>query len=100
MRIAVVAPSNPITAEVAEAVTALAAAAHPEVELHFHPQCFLVHNHFAGTDTERADAFVEVANDPSIDAVWFARGGYGSCRIAEAALARLGPAARDKIYIG
>ena len=45
-------------------------------------------------------ALVEVANDPAFDAIWFARGGYGSCRIAEAALARLGPAARDKAWLG
>ena len=38
--------------------------------------------------------------DPSIDAVWFARGGYGSNRIAEAALADLPDAARDKLYLG
>ena len=31
----------------------------------------------------------EVMADPSVDAVWFARGGYGSNRIAEAALADL-----------
>ena len=59
----------------------------PEVELYFHPQCFLTHNHFAGTDAERAAALVEVANDPGFGAIWFARGGYGACRVAEAALA-------------
>ena len=59
----------------------------PELEIVFHPQCFLTHNHFAGTDAERAAAFVEYANDPAFDAVWFARGGYGSCRIAEEAIA-------------
>lgn len=100
MRIAIVAPSTPITPEVADEVTALAEATHPEAELLFHPQCFLSHGHFAGTDAARADALVEVANDPAFDAVWFARGGYGSCRIAEDAIARLELAARDKIYLG
>ncbi len=38
--------------------------------------------------------------DPSVDAVWFARGGYGSNRIAEAALADLPEAARTKTYLG
>ena len=38
--------------------------------------------------------------DPAIDAVWFARGGYGSNRIAEAALADLPAAARTKTYMG
>jgi muramoyltetrapeptide carboxypeptidase len=100
MRIGVVAPSTPIDKEAAERVAALASALFPEVELVFHPQCFLSHNHFAGPDAARADAFVEVANDASVDALWFARGGYGSCRIAEEVLARLGSAAADKIYLG
>ena len=100
MRIGVVAPSTRITPEAAERVAALARARFPEAELHFHPQCFLAHNHFAGPDSARADAFVEVANDASVDALWFARGGYGSCRIAEEVLGRLEARARDKIYLG
>ena len=94
MRICVVAPSTPIREEDAARVTALAAVRFPEALLDFHPQCFLAHNHFAGTDRQRADAFLEAANDPGVDAVWFARGGYGSCRIAEEVLAGLGDAAR------
>jgi muramoyltetrapeptide carboxypeptidase len=45
-------------------------------------------------------AFLEVANDDSYDALWFARGGYGACRIAPAAMTRLAPAARAKTYLG
>ena len=100
MRIGIVAPSTPILAETAEQVQAIAAEAFPQVELAFHPQCFLAHRHFAGEDAVRAAAFVEVANDPGFDALWIARGGYGSCRIAEDVLARLGPAARSKAYLG
>jgi muramoyltetrapeptide carboxypeptidase len=100
MRIGIVAPSTPILPATAERVTALAAEAFPDVELVFHPQCFLSHRHFAGDDAVRAEAFVEVASDPGFDALWFARGGYGSCRIAEEVLERLGPAARDKAYLG
>jgi muramoyltetrapeptide carboxypeptidase len=100
MRIAVVAPSTPLRREEAERVRALAEARHPGVALDFHEQCFLVHNHFAGPDAARAEAFVEAANDPSVDAVWFARGGYGSCRIAEEVLSRLEAPARDKAYLG
>lgn len=100
MRIGVVAPSTPIEPVVAERVMALAAEHFPDAELHFHPQCFLTHNHFAGEDAVRAEAFVEIANDPAFDALWFARGGYGSCRIAEEVLERLGPAAREKKYLG
>ena len=100
MRIGIVAPGTPGTPEVAEQVMAIAAAHRPDIELVFHPQCFRVHNHFAGTDAERAAAFVEIANDPSFDALWVARGGYGTCRIAEEVLSRLEPSARDKAYLG
>ncbi len=100
MRIGIVAPSTPILPETAERVSEIAAEAFPEAELAFHPQCFLSHRHFAGEDEVRAAAFVEVANDPGVDALWFARGGYGSCRIAEDVLARLGPDARAKAYLG
>jgi muramoyltetrapeptide carboxypeptidase len=100
MRIGIVAPSTPILPGTAERVAAIAALTAPEAELVFHPQCFLSHRHFAGDDEARADAFVEVANDPGFDALWIARGGYGSCRIAEDAIARLGPEARAKTYLG
>jgi muramoyltetrapeptide carboxypeptidase len=100
MRICVVAPSTPIREEDAARVAALAAEHFPEATLDFHPQCFLSHNHFAGTDRQRSDAFLEAANDSSIDALWFARGGYGSCRIAEDVLAGLGEAARGKTCLG
>ena len=100
MRIGIVAPSTPIVREVAERVTAIAAEGFADLELVFHPQCFLSHRHFAGDDSVRAEAFVEIANDPGFDALWFARGGYGSCRIAENVLAALEPAARDKAYLG
>jgi len=100
MRIGVVAPSSRFSAEAAARVSALAAAEFPDTEIVFHPQCFLIHNHFAGPDAARADALVELGNDPAFDAVWFARGGYGACRIAEGALARLGPAARAKTWLG
>jgi muramoyltetrapeptide carboxypeptidase len=100
MRIAVVAPSTPLEPELAEKVLALAAAEFPDVELVINPQCFVRHGHFAGEDHVRARAFVDAANDPAFDALWCARGGYGSCRIAEDVIAALKPAARDKAYLG
>ena len=99
-RIAICSPSTPFTHEDAARVSALAAAEFPQHELHFHPQCFQVDGHFAGPDALRLAAFLECANDPAFDAVWFARGGYGANRIAEAAIARLGPAAHDKRFLG
>lgn len=102
MRIAVVAPSSRFDdwREVEARVADLAGRSHPGVEVRFHPQCGLSDHHFAGTDEERSTALVEVANDPGVDAIWFARGGYGSNRIAERALAGFGPAARDKAWLG
>ena len=99
-RIAICAPSAPFTPDDAARVSALAAAEYPQHDLHFHPQCFLVDGHFAGPDAQRLAAFLECANDPAFDAVWFARGGYGANRIADDAIARLGPAARDKRFLG
>ena len=96
MKIGIVAPSCPLSPDVPARIEALASG----VELIFHPQCFLSDGHFAGADQLREDAFVQMANDPSIDAVWFARGGYGACRIAEAAINRLTQTARDKSYLG
>ncbi len=99
-RIAICAPSGPFDKTLAPRVTALAETEFPGVELHFHPQCFQAQNHFAGPDDIRLAALVECANDSRIDAVWFARGGYGAVRIAEAALAKFGPAARGKCFMG
>ncbi|HET6621649.1 MAG TPA: LD-carboxypeptidase [Dongiaceae bacterium] len=99
-RIGIVAPSSRLEHPMAERVTALAAQHHPTVELVFHPQCFLSSGHFAGSDAERAAAFIEIANDPSFDALWFGRGGYGSCRMAGDALAKVNDTARNKTYLG
>ena len=81
-------------------VTALAEAEFPDVELNFHPQCFASDGHFAGPDERRLSALLECANDPAFDAVWFARGGYGACRIAADAMAKFDQAAQGKAYVG
>ena len=99
MRIAVVAPSCTLKREAAEQVTELAAS-RGDCELVIHPQCFLSDGHFAGSDAERLAALREVMADPSIDALWFARGGYGSNRIAQAALVDLPATSRSKTYMG
>ena len=98
-RVAICAPGTPITRDVAERVTALAAE-FPGTELHFHEQCFVEDGHFAGTDAVRLAALLECANDASVDAVWFAKGGYGSNRIAADALVRLDRTAYDKTFLG
>jgi muramoyltetrapeptide carboxypeptidase len=100
MKIGICAPSTPFSGEDAARVVALAATTHPTAELVFHDQCFAESGHFAGSDAERLEAFVELANDPAFGAIWFARGGYGACRIAGDAVARLQAAAHDKLYLG
>lgn len=99
MRIAVVAPSCTLKREAAEAVQGLVAERR-DCELLIHPQCFLSDGHFAGPDEARLSALREVMADETVDAVWFARGGYGSNRIAEGAVADLPEAARGKVYMG
>jgi muramoyltetrapeptide carboxypeptidase len=71
-----------------------------DCELVINPQCFLSDGHFAGPDEARLLALLDVMADPAVDAIWFARGGYGSNRIAEAALADLPEAAKSKVYLG
>ncbi|WP_137679440.1 LD-carboxypeptidase [Aurantiacibacter suaedae] len=99
-RIALVCPGKPILSDRAAAVVALAKDEFPALSLRFHPQCFTEYGHFAGDDAQRLAAFLEVANDPEVDAVWFAMGGYGSNRITPEALAGLGEASREKTYLG
>ena len=82
MRIAVVAPSCTLTRKAAARLEALVRQ-RGDCEVVIHPQCFLVDGHFAGPDEARLSALREVMADPSFDAMWFARGGYGSCRIAD-----------------
>ncbi|MGD2133855.1 MAG: LD-carboxypeptidase [Maricaulaceae bacterium] len=102
LKIGVVAPSRAIEPNIADAARARAETLFPAnaPEIVFHPQCFAASGHFAGEDATRLAGFLDFANDPSFDAVWFARGGYGACRIAEAAAAALEPAAREKAYLG
>lgn len=101
IKIGIVAPASRIAPELAGRVTAIARKLYGErVELSFHPQCYLSSGHFAGDDNARAEAFLETANDPEIDAVWFARGGYGAGRLLERVIPELREPARDKTYLG
>jgi muramoyltetrapeptide carboxypeptidase len=100
MRIGIVAPARPLDRTIAAEIQAFTVLTMPSVELVVSPQCFLSEGHFAGPDAARAEAFLTMANDPAIDAVWFARGGYGSNRLLDAVMPALGPAARTKAYCG
>ncbi|MBV9043932.1 MAG: LD-carboxypeptidase [Alphaproteobacteria bacterium] len=101
MKIGVVAPAARLEQATADRVSALAAnVLGSRVEIVFHPQCFLSHGHFAGGDADRAAAFLDIANDTSFAALWCARGGYGSGRIAHTVLPGLSEHARAKSYMG
>ncbi len=99
MRIAVVAPSNTLKREAADRVDAIVRA-RGDCELSIHPQCFLSDGHFAGSDKARLSALREVMADGSVEAIWFARGGYGSNRIAEEAVRDIPDEARSKTFMG
>lgn len=99
-RIALVCPGKPMRRDRADKVLELAAREYPQCTLHFHEQCFAQAGHFAGDDATRLAAFLECANDPQVDAVWFAMGGYGSNRIAREAIAGLGETAKTKTFLG
>lgn len=102
MKIGIVAPSNRINQDLPQKLDALLAdlGAENRPDVWFHPQCFESSGHFAGADAVRTKAFLDVANDPSFDVLWFGRGGYGSFRLIETVLAGLGPAAGGKTYLG
>ncbi|MHA6724132.1 LD-carboxypeptidase [Sphingomonas sp. RS2018] len=100
MKIAVVAPARSISREGVARVQAFASLFYPGVDLVVDEQVFAEAGHFAGPDALRAEAFLRHANDPSVDAIWFGRGGYGSNRILAEVMPRLGPAAHTKSYMG
>lgn len=102
LKIAVVAPSGAAKPGTkARFAEALAASPHAgKVEIAIHRDAFAADHHFAGSDEVRLAAFLEAANDPTVDVVWALRGGYGSSRLLAGICAGLGPAARDKVYIG
>lgn len=101
-RIGVVAPASPIKEALADKVKALTSDEYGpnKVEIVFHSQCFRSAGHFAGDDAARAAAFLEMAHDTDTDAVWFARGGYGSARILPLVMDKLEDTARGKTYLG
>ncbi|HIJ38865.1 MAG TPA: LD-carboxypeptidase [Rhodospirillaceae bacterium] len=102
MKIGIVAPASRLDPSLVDRLTALVARLYPTQppELIFSPQCFLSAGHFAGDDETRAQALLNMANDPRLDALWFARGGYGSGRLLERVLPALTPTASQKTYLG
>lgn len=99
MRISIVAPSCSLDRKAADALEALVAA-RGDCTVTIDPQCFRSDGHFAGSDGERLAALRSAMADPDVEAIWFARGGYGSNRIAAAAARDLPATARSKLYCG
>jgi muramoyltetrapeptide carboxypeptidase len=100
IRVGIVAPARRLAEATAQKVQAFAAASGLPIELVFHPQCHLEYGHFAGSDAARLEAFLSVANDPDIDAIWFARGGYGAARLLPGLARKLKAHALNKVYLG
>ena len=41
------------------------------------------HHQYGGTDIERLSDFQEAVDDPDVNAIWIARGGYGTVKIVD-----------------
>lgn len=81
-RIAVAAPARFIDAQaLAPALAQLEAHGY---RVQTDPILHTPHRQWAGSDEERAAHLNRLLADPSIRAIWFARGGYGSMRILDA----------------
>jgi muramoyltetrapeptide carboxypeptidase len=79
MKIGIIAPSAPVPLiELKLGVDRIKKAGFSVI---VHPQCRKKHLFFAGTDSERASAFFEYAQNPEISALWCGRGGYGAVRL-------------------
>jgi muramoyltetrapeptide carboxypeptidase len=100
VRVGIIAPARRLTQATWRAVQDVAQKSGLPIELVVHPQAFMEYGHFAGPDTARLEAFLTFANDPTLDAIWFARGGYGSARLLNGLSGKLMPIALRKVYLG
>lgn len=77
--VGIIAPSAPVPEiELMMGATRLA---REGFEIALHPQVKNRYTFYAGTDLERALAFLDYAFDPDIEILWAGRGGYGAIRI-------------------
>lgn len=79
LRVGIFAPSFPVPP--VEFLLGLQDLVARGVEVQVHPQTLRQHRFFAGTDRERAEAFLDLAHDPEVGIIWCARGGYGAARM-------------------
>ena len=80
-KIGIVAPARKVTPE--EMQYAIDWLKEHGFEPVYDDRLFAEHHIFAGDDNFRAAVFQEYLDDEEIDAIWFARGGYGSIRIID-----------------
>lgn len=55
--------------------------------------------YFAGSDDERLDDLISLSSDRQLQALWFARGGYGCARLLDGFIERIGRGALP-LYLG
>jgi muramoyltetrapeptide carboxypeptidase len=80
-RVAVVAPARSVTVGQVEPFIRILAGWGLDVVTG--PHLYSVYHQFAGTDNERASDFQMMLDDPSVKAIFCARGGYGTVRIID-----------------
>jgi len=83
--IVIIAPASCVGAEDREAFVRKGAAKLEHLGFHVRidPTCTAQFGYLAGTDEERANAVTRAFADPTVDAVWALRGGYGCTRMLD-----------------
>ena len=81
-RVALVAPAGPLL-ERDDLTRAEALCRALDYEPALGKNAYARHGYLAGTDEERLSDFNSALSDPSIDAIWCIRGGYGSIRLLD-----------------
>lgn len=81
--VAIVAPSGILKERTGEIEQAVALLNSWGLQVVLGKHIFNQANHFAGTDEERYEDFQKALDNPSISAIWCARGGYGTVRILD-----------------
>jgi len=82
--VAVVAPAGPVPAEPFREGIEILSSRYKVVHGERAPQVYAPLPYLAGDDASRADALNRALADPSVEAVFFARGGYGCARMVQA----------------
>jgi len=80
-RVAVVAPARSVT--VGQVETFIRILTDWDLEVITGPHLYSMYHQFAGTDDERASDVQMMLDDPSVKAIFCARGGYGTVRIID-----------------